>query len=217
VRFARLAYAANWQLTKRWLSSTAGQRIGRPSLPEIGDPRFLSVIARLPAEIADSLAAATRPLLAAGHEHHAYPAGTIHLTILGLADFWGVEDEIRDIARRNRPFAVDVGGLNASTRTVFAELYPRGGGLTVLRRELGGVLAPLHPPPSRWVRHRLAHANVLRFGASAGTSLIEEVAGLRRRDFGRFEVAEIELVRTDKVLSVKGTSMLGRFALQGAG
>ena len=212
---ARLAYAANWQLTRRWLSSTAGRRTGRPRLPEIGEPRFLSVIARLPAEIADSLAAATRPLLAADRGHHAYPAGTIHLTILSLADAWGVEDEIRDIARRNRPFVVDVAGLNASTRTVFAELYPRSGGLTALRRELGGVLAPLHPPPSRWARHRLAHANVLRFGAAVSASLIEHVARLRNRDFGCFEVTGFELVRTDKVLSVGGTRVLGRFALQG--
>ncbi len=212
---ARLAYAANWQLTRRWLSSTAGRRTGRQRWPEIGEPRFLSVIARLPAEIADSLAAATRPLLAADRGHHAYPAATIHLTILSLADARGVEDEIRDVAGRNRPFVVDVGGLNASARTVFAELYPRSGGLTALRRELGGVLAPLHPLPSRWVRHRLAHANVLRFGAPLSAALIEHVASLRGRDFGRFEVTHVELVRTDKVLSAGGTRVLGRFALEG--
>jgi 2'-5' RNA ligase len=218
VSAARLAYTANWQLTRRWLPSAAGRRIGRGlGLPQIGEPRFLSLVARLPPEVAQSLVATTQPLRGAGSEHYAYPAGTIHLTILGFAVTADVEDEVRQIVRRHRPFAVDVRGLNTSPRTVFAELYPQGGGLLGLRRDLRAALIPLHGPPSRWLRHGLAHANVLRFGAPVGASLIEEVARLRTHDFGRFEVTEIELVRTDKVLSVEGTRLLRRLALQGLG
>jgi 2'-5' RNA ligase len=217
VSLARLAYAANWQLTRRWLRGPAGRGIGRPELPEIGRPRFLSAVARLPAEVGQSLVAATQPLLGTGSRHYAYPASTIHLTLLSLADASGVEGQLQEIAGRHPPFTVDVGGLNASTRTVFAELYPRGGELAALRRDLGEALMPLHAPLSRWLRQRLAHANVLRFAAPVGASLIQEVAKLRSRDFGRFEVAEVELVRTDKVLSADGTRVLGRFPLQGTG
>jgi 2'-5' RNA ligase len=186
-------------------------------LPEIGQPRFLSAVARLPAEVGQSLAAATQPLLGTGSGHYAYPPGTIHLTVLSLADASGVEDRLQEVARRHPSFTLDVGGLNASTRTVFTELYPRDGGLAALRRDLGEALTPLHAPPSRWLRQRFAHANVLRFAAPVGASLIQEVAKLRSRDFGCFEVAEVELARSDKVLSVEGTRVLGRFPLQGIG
>jgi hypothetical protein len=167
--------------------------------------------------MARSLVAATQPLREAGAEHYGYPAGTIHLTILGLVESADAEEQVRRIARRHPPFAVDVRGLNASPRTVFAELYPLGRGLSALRRDLRAALTPLHAPPSRWLRLRLAHATILRFGGPVGASLIQEVVRLRGRDFGRFEVAGLELVRTDKVLSVQGTSVLGRFALQGTG
>jgi 2'-5' RNA ligase len=217
VSLARLAYAANWQFTKRWLRSPAAGRIGRLGLPEIGEPRFLSVVARLPAGLGQSLEAATRPLVETASAHYAYPAGTIHLTVMSLADISDANDQLHEIARRRPPFAVDVGGLNASTRTVFAELYPRDGGLAALRRDLGQALAPLHAPPSQWLRQRVAHANVLRLAAPLGALVIEALAGLRSRDFGGFQVTEVELVRTDKVLSVEGTRVLGRFALRGIG
>lgn len=209
---ARWAYAANWQLTKR-LSQVAGSRAGRRELAGIGQPQFLSVVARLPADVAERLAAAAQALGGTHADHYSYPSESIHLTILALGDEAGARDAVGAIAGRTRAFAMDARGLNLSTRTVFAELYANGSGLATLRRALHGALAPLHSPPSQWVRQRLAHANVARLGGPADRRLIAEVRKLRSHDFGRFEVAEIELVRTDKVLSAAGTLVLRRFQL----
>jgi 2'-5' RNA ligase len=213
VNAARSAYAANWQLTKRWLSRGAGPRGGRREPAEIGQPQFLSVVARLPAQVAEPLAAAARALCSAHPAHHSYPAASIHLTILALAREEGAEDAIGAIAARHRPFAMDARGLNLSTRTVFAELYPRDTELATLRRELRGALVPLHSPASQWLRQRLAHANLVRLHGPVDRRLVGGVGDLRTRDFGRFDVAEIELVRTDKVLSAEGTILLRRFPL----
>ncbi len=209
---ARLAYAANWQLARRWLHTTGG-RSRRPELAEVGQPQYVSVVTRLPADLAELLTEAAAPLRGAQPEHYIYPAESIHLTILALADSAGADDEIRSVAERHQPFAVDARGLNLSRRTVFVELYPRGPELGAIRRELRCALPPLHPPPSRWLRHGLAHANVVRFAAPVDRRLVAEVAKLRTRYFGRFEVAEIELVRTDILLSAGGTRALGRFPL----
>lgn len=210
---ARPAYAVNWQLTKRWHSHAAGSRAGRRELAEIGQPQFLSVVARLPAEVAERLAAAAQALGGTHAHHYSYPAESIHLTILALAEEAGAKNAVGAIAGRHRAFAMDAHGLNLSTGTVFAELYQRGSGLATLRRALLGELAPLHSPASQWVRQRLAHANVVRLGGPVDRRLVAGVESLRACDFGRFEVAEIELVRTDKVLSAEGTLVLGRFPL----
>jgi 2'-5' RNA ligase len=217
VNAARAAYAANWQLTKRWLRRAGGQSTRVRELAEIGQPHLLTTVVRLPAELAEPLAEAAAPLRCAQPEHYVYPADSIHLTILALGDAAGAEDEIRSIADRRRPFAVDVHGLNVSRSTVFAELYPRGSGLESLRRELHRALATPQAPPLRWLRQRLAHANIVRFAAPVDRRLIAEVAKLRARCFGRFEVTEIELVRADKVLSSGGTRVLRRFPLRGSG
>jgi 2'-5' RNA ligase len=213
VNAARRAYAVNWGLTKRLLARAGGSRAGGRELGEIGQPQFLSVVARVPNEVAAPLAAAAAALGEGEADHHVYPAESIHLTVLALADEAGAHEAVGAIAARHRPFAIDAGGLNLSARTVFAELYPSGSGLAALRRALRAALAPLHPAVSQWVRQRLAHASVARLGGPPDRRVIAEVERLRARDFGRFEVAEIELVRTDKILSAEGTIVLGRFPL----
>jgi len=58
---------------------------------------------------------------------------------------------------------------------------------------------------ARLLRRRLAHANLVRFTGPVEPHLLAEVGRLRRARFGSFEVREVELARTDKVLSAAGT------------
>jgi 2'-5' RNA ligase len=208
---ARAAFAANWLVMSRWLAGP-----GRPRRLEplrLGEPRFVSCIARLPAEIAARLEEAAAPLGRFQPEHHRYPADEIHMTVLGLADSAGAE-ELAAIVARHGPLTIEVGGLNVSPSTVFAELYPHGSGLLALRRDLRRAESDEHGPVARWLRRRLAHANVIRFGAPVDPRLLAGVGSLRRARFGRFRIDEVELVRTDKVLSGAGTRTLARFTLR---
>jgi hypothetical protein len=210
---ARAAFAANWVISRRLTRARAPADRGLEQLG-IGQPRFLSCVVRLPPEIATQLAGAASGLGSLQAEHYLYPAGEIHLTVLGLRERSGVEDQVGEVLSRHPAFEVDVGALNASPATVFAELYPRGSGLRALRNDLRGVESHEHGVVSRWLRRRLAHANLVRFAAPVDSRLLKAVGALRRASFGRFEVGEVELVRTDKVLSGAGVRTLGRFRLR---
>jgi hypothetical protein len=218
VTAGRIAFAANWLFMSRRLRSTrfsrhAGTTRREPAGVSRGERRYVTTVVRLPVEIAGQLAAAGSSLLGARSPHYSYPPPSIHLTVLGLADGVGLEDDVREIAKRHPPFGVEVRGLNVSRETVFAELYPVGSGLRELREGLRHVESHEHGAASRWLRRRLAHANLVRFAGQVEPGLLAEVGRLRAARFGRFDVAEIELVQTDKVLSEQGTCILGRFPL----
>jgi 2'-5' RNA ligase len=208
---ARAAFAVNWQLYRRAPRSVSGPSRGH--LDAVGEPRFLTSVIRLPGEIAERLAGTASRLDALQPGHYLYPPASIHLTVLGLADVAGAAAEVEAAVGRNRPFAIEVGGLNLTRDTVFAELRPRGPGLTALRSDLQAVESPEHGSISRWIRRRLAHANLIRFTMPVDRRLVAEVGRLRKAGFGEFEAGEVELVHTDKVMSERGTRTLARFAL----
>jgi 2'-5' RNA ligase len=215
VRPARAAFAANWILTSRLLKRGGGRTAGR-ELAELGRPRYLTTVVRLPPDLAARLAAVAAPLLGLQPDHYLYPVESVHMTILALADVPGVEDEVRAVTDRHGAFAVELGGLNVSRRTVFVEAYPEDSGLAALRRELNAQVGALAPT---WRRTPtgLAHVNVVRFARPVDPRLVAQVAELRSLKLGRFTVTEVELVRTDKVLSLAGTRSLARLRLGGGG
>lgn len=179
----------------------------------MGQPRFLTTVIRLPAEIAERLADAASRLDRVQPGHYLYPPASIHLTVLGLADGPGAEAEVEAAVGRNRPFVIEVRGLNLTRDSVFAELHPRGPRLTALRSDLRAVESREHGSISRWLRRRLAHANLMRFAVPVDRRLVAEVGRLRGTSFGEFEAGEVELVHTDKVMSDAGTRTLARLAL----
>jgi 2'-5' RNA ligase len=213
VKVARTAFAANWLLASRRLESVRQAVAPQRGAATLGGAKFLTTVVRLPPGISEPLAETASSLVAVQPGHYLYPPASIHLTVLGLADRPGVEDAVARILGRHRPFEVEVGGLNVSLHTVFAELYPRGPGLRALRGDLRAAESTEHGRASRWLRRRLAHANLVRFAAPVDPRLIARVASLRRHGFGSFEVVEVELVRADKVLSAAGTHTLGRSRL----
>jgi 2'-5' RNA ligase len=206
------AFAVNWALTSSWLRVTR-RRVGSPADFEIGSPIYLTTVARLPTEISAALADAASRLAGPGSGHYLYPPETIHLTVASLADLPGPEPMVEAALEGEEPFEVEVRGLNLALDSVFAELYPRGPGLESVRRRLREGESREHGPAARWLRRRLAHANLVRLGGPVEPRLIAEVRRLRRARFGSFEVAAVELARTDKVLSGAGTRPLGSFRL----
>jgi 2'-5' RNA ligase len=201
VTTARIAFTANWLLMSRFSKGSHGGHFGA-----VERQRFLTTVVRLPADIAERLGEAASQLGRIQPEHYLYPPDSIHLTVIGLA--------VRQAAvRRRRPFGIEVRGLNLTRDAVFAELHPRDRELLALRNDVRAVESHEHGPLSRWIRRRLAHANVLRFAAPVDRRLVAEVGGLRRTRFGEFDVEEVELVHTDKVMSGAATRTLGRYRL----
>jgi 2'-5' RNA ligase len=212
VSAAQTGFAVNWALTSGWLRVT-GRRVGSPADLKIGSPMYLTTVARLPLEIAAALAETAATLAGPRSGHYLYPPGTIHLTVASLADVLEPEPMVEAALDGHHRFEVEVRGLNVARDSVFAELHPRGPGLEAVRRELRAGESREHGAAFRWLRRRLAHANLIRFGGPVEPRLIAEVGRLRRARFGSFEVADVELARTDKVLSGAGTRALGAFRL----
>lgn len=205
---ARIAFTANWLLMSRFSKGSPG---GHPAAVE--RQRFLTTVVRLPADIAERLGEAASQLGRIQPEHYLYPPDSIHLTVIGLAEKPDAEREVEAAVRRHRPFGIEVRGLNLTRDAVFAELHPRDCELLALRNDVRAVESHEHGPLSRWIRRRLAHANVLRFAAPVDRRLVAEVGELRRTRFGEFDVEEVELVHTDKVMSGAATRTLGRYRL----
>jgi 2'-5' RNA ligase len=212
VSVAQTAFALNWALRSRWLRAS-GRRVRGGRAPEIGSPRYLTTVVRLPPEVSEPLAEAAARTAGERSGHYLYPPHTIHLTVMSLDERSEPEPMVEASLAGHPGFAIEVGGLNVSRDTVFAELRPIGPAFEAIRRDLRAGESGEHRAASRWLRRRLAHANLIRFGGPVGPGLIDAVARLRLARFGSFQVAEVELSRTDKVLSDAATRPLGAFRL----
>ncbi|HEU4656869.1 MAG TPA: 2'-5' RNA ligase family protein [Capillimicrobium sp.] len=162
----------------------------------------LSIVARLPQDVAERLAAVAREI--AAPPHRAYDAAGMHLTVLNL-DPWrrvgGDADELARIALATaagcEPVDADVRGLNLAPAIVFAQVLARG--LGPLRRAMVAAL-DAHAPGRflPWgpalAGEDAGHVTVVRFGGAVGAALLEAVAARRALPLGRFRIDELELV-----------------------
>jgi len=149
----------------------------------------------------------------------------MHVTIRKLGQFASDDrgaaarlGELRHIAASHPRFDLTMWGLNLSPTTVFAQVFPHDHTFHSLRRHLGGI-AERSVDQSRserildGVARNLAHANVVRFSDLVTTEFIKEISRFRRTHFGRWTVREVELVRSDKLLSREGLQVIERIPL----
>ena len=176
-----------------------------------GQANYVTSIARVPAEIAARLRSPLEPLRARAPQHHYYEPGSLHVTIRNLDALpAGDLEEVRRAVAAHPPFELAARGLNLSPHTVFAVVRPLDRRLRSLRRELA-ELAGGRPG----ALPDLAFVNVVRFSGRVGRDFVRELARARRVDFGSWVVREVELVRTDRLLSREGTELLDRVPLEG--
>jgi hypothetical protein len=117
-------------------------------------------------------------------------------------------DGLVELVAARAPFRLAVRGLGVAPGAVFVLALAGDTTLRSLRAGLAG-LADGHD------RGRLGQANLVRFAGPVTAGFLAELARLRRQDFGTFTVDEVELVRTDRLLSPEGTTILGRLRLEG--
>lgn len=176
-----------------------------------GQATYLTSIVRVPAEVAERFAPALERLRTCSPEHHFYGADSLHVTIRNLDALSGGDlAAARTAIASHPPFELEARGLNLSPHTVFVTVRPADDTLRSLRRDLAAVSGrTLGPLPD------LAFANVVRFSGRVESDFVRELARLRRLELGSWLAREVEIVRTDRLLSREGTDVIDRVPLAG--
>jgi hypothetical protein len=187
----------------------------------------LTTIIRVPERVGTRIEAALQDIREQWPMHAFYAPVSMHMTMLNLdpyvasdGDEAGEEaviDRAAEALGHYRRFRVALRGLNVSPWTVFAQVYGARGPVSAMRASLRRALH--EPPDARRRDSRLRRAlplvlsNVARFTAPVDPPLLHAVG--RRRDdaFGRFDVREVEIVRTDGFLSPGATEAIRRIEL----
>jgi 2'-5' RNA ligase len=221
----RLGFQLVWLACSKWLRLSAG-RIAHelpPSGPEAAVHQ--AAIIRVPLDVASSVSSTFEGLRQQDSHHHYYPPETMHVTICKLGQLpsddtcvAGRLAELRHIVASYPSFDLTVWGFNLSPTTVFAQVFPHDHTFHSIRRHLGGFADRSIDQPSSeriidGVARNLAHANVVRFSDLVTMGFIKEVSRFRRTYFGRWTVREVELVRSDKLLSREGLHVIERIPL----
>jgi 2'-5' RNA ligase len=214
-----------WVVSSSWLRLSAGRTAHAlpPSGPDVAV--HLAAIIRVPPRVASSVRLALDRLHQHSLLHHYYPPETMHVTVRKLGRFTSDNSdvaarlgELRRVVGSQPCFDLTMWGLNLSPTTVFAQIVPHDRTFHSLRRHLGGMVDPsVYQSSSERLfdvsARNLAHVNVVRFSGLVTTEFIKEVSRFRRIHFGRWTVREVELVRSDKLLSREGSHVIERIPL----
>jgi hypothetical protein len=155
-------------------------------------------------------------------QHHYYPDDSMHVTVGNVGRFLSDGSdaaarlaELRAVVGSYPSFDLTVRGLNVSPSTVFAQVIPRGGTLRALRAELRGLGRRSGGTSGlgSYVRALLPHMNIVRFSGHVTADFLDEVSRSRLACFERWTVGEVELMRTDTLLSREGRQVLARIPL----
>ncbi len=211
-----------------WLISSAQLRLSAASafhsLPPLGPDAGLhyTVMIRPPAHIVTSVAPALERLREISSHHYYYPADTMHVTVGSVNRFLSDSShaaarlaELRAIIGSYPSFDLTLRGLNVSPSTTFAQVIPHGRTLRALRTELRmlGRWAGEASAFGNYVRDLLPHMNIVRFSGRVTADFLDEVSRLRQMWFGGWTVREVEVIRTDTLLSREGRQVLERMPL----
>ncbi len=173
----------------------------------------LTVVTRLPAALAESIRASVMALPDVG-AHYVYPATDLHVTILNLDGSRATSERHRvraatQVLATTARFSLSLQGFGVSRSSVYAEVYDESRALWALRGGLASATRCAVPLP----RRLLGFVNVIRFRSTEVSALVRAVRPLDRHPIGRLDVACAEVVRTDKLLSQRATTLLARIEL----
>jgi 2'-5' RNA ligase len=214
-----------WVASSSWLRLSAGRTAYAlpPSGPDVAV--HLAAIIRVPSRVASSVTPVLDRLHQHSPYHHYYPPEAMHVTVRKLGRFPSDDSdvaarlgELRRVVGSQPGFDLTMWGLNLSPTTVFAQVFAHDRTFLSLRRQLEGMAdgSVSQPSSERLIdvaARNLAHANVVRFSGGVTTEFVREVSQFRRIHFGRWAVREVELVRSDKLLSREGSHVIERIPL----
>ena len=202
------------RVREAWQLSRGGPKIW---IPSANGPIFTSVV-RVPSQIGARLREAVLPAGAGHGRHYVYPVGDLHVTLANLDGYRDVpldqiEAALTDCLYRAGPVTVGLRGLAISRGTVFAQVYVSPTSrLFRLRAAVHRSLAPAARGIPKSPVDVVGFCNVLRFRHQDVSPASAIVTHHRNIEFGRFLIDEVEIVRTDKVLSATNTVILAKCA-----
>ena len=218
----RLSFRLAWLISSAQLRLCAGSAFN--SLPPSGPDAALhyTVMIRPPAHVVTSVAPALERLREISSHHYYYPSDSMHVTVAGVSRFLSDGSnaaarlaELRAIIGSYPSFDLTLRGLSVSPLTVFAQVIPHGRILRALRTDLrmldrrageaGGF--------GDYVRDLLPHMNIVRFSGGVRADFLDEVSRARHVCFGRWTVRDVEVIRSDSLLSREGRQVLERIPL----
>jgi hypothetical protein len=207
---------AEWilrRLTGRGLRS-------RPIEPSEADPDapadIVTSVIWLPPAIAHRLHDLAEEFVAVQPGQHAYPAESIHATVVGPAGRPGetpasILEDLREVAPMVTGTRLRVAGLHLGSATVYARLEASGGDLVGARRVLRDRWAGTDSTGvERILRERLLWTTIVRCTAPPSRAFVAAVARRRRIRSEPFPIEAIELARTNRVMAAGRTVSLGR-------
>lgn len=182
-----------------------------------GAPRHVTTVVRMPSGIAE---ACNRQIIELRHHYpnqYYYSPENLHFTILNLDRIFQLPgadkirpkliEAIKQSVVELPPLAVAIKGISVFPTAVFAQVFDISGQLEAYRSamadaatstlQVGIDVKPL-------VQH-VAFVNLIRFRSIPDASLVDQVAKLRDINVGSFTVENIELVKTDRLLSREAT------------
>jgi 2'-5' RNA ligase len=218
----RLGFRLAWLIGSAQLRLSAASAVH--SLPPSGPEAawHYAVVIRPPEHVAASVAPVLRRLREIGPHHHYYPTDSMHVTIGSVGRFLSNGGDAADRLAELRAligsyprFDLTIRGLNVSPSTVFAQVIPQDGTLRALRAELRMLGRRAGGPIDfgSYVRDLLPHMNIVRFSGRVRPDFLDEVSRSRPVRFERWTVGEVELIRTDAVLSREGRKALASIPL----
>jgi 2'-5' RNA ligase len=191
-----------------------------PSAPDA--PLHYGVMIRPPAHVVTSVAPALERLREINPHHYYYPADSMHVTVGSVNHFLSDGSnsaprlaELRAIIGSYPSFDLTLRGLNVSPFTIFAQVIPHSRTLRALRTDLRMLSRQAGEAIGfgDYVRDFLPHMNIVRFSGRVTADFLEEVSASRQEWFGRWTVREVEVIRTDTLLSREGREVLARIPL----
>ena len=209
-------------LEAEWLvRRLTGRGLGdRPIDPEEADPDapadIITSVIWPPPALARRLHELAAELVATQPGQHAYPAESIHITIVGPAGRpdqapASILDDLRDVAPMVAGTRLRVTGLHLGPSTVFARIEGTGGDLVGARRALRDRWGrPGSTGVERLLRERLQWTTIVRCTAPPSPAFIAAVASRRRIRSEAFPVEVIELARSNRVMAARRTVSLGQ-------
>ncbi|GLZ05681.1 hypothetical protein Acsp03_31470 [Actinomadura sp. NBRC 104412] len=211
--FSRLLFST-LRRREAWHLSRGGPTIWVPS----PSGTILTSVVRVPDHLGARLREAVLPAGDAHGGHYVYPVGDLHVTLTNLDAYRDVpveriEEALTDCLSRVGPVELSLRGLAISRATVFAQVHASPAWrLFRLRAAVRRTLTPSAGAIPGRPADMVGFCNVLRFRHRDIAPAKAIVAGHRDIEIGRFLLDDVEIVRTDKVLSAANTAILAKCA-----